>query len=359
VTVNDTSENRRLPQAASYFPLQKGSYDVGPELNVFGLDFGNGVVDQQVFQIDENFTACRQVKLDARNERLSKYYRTQMLSSDVLTTILRFIIERLTLEYPELFQLVSQTDNDMALYCKLTNETLIFDQKLRFLRVQRNDPAPSPDYHDSLDALACQIQEDLAIISRSPFGRDWLAAVHLCQANNWAAEEKIGQPFQSIHEPVAGMKNSERDAKAIVNTIVNKGPFVRFAWGLTPEAELNQHPRPCLSSGTNTETINRFNPHKPSLYLRVERQTLWPFPDQQAALFTIRTYLTDCKQIRENTEQNEKLVSALQSMTKEQLKYKCLNKDYKAIVKWLSSKHDCTKPNILLSKAIHHLYRMK
>ena len=357
--MSDLSENKQLSQAATYFPLQKGIYDVGPELKAFGIDLGNGVVDQQVFQIDENFTACRQVKLDARHERLSKYYRTQMLSSDVSTTILRFIIERLTLEYPELFQLDSKTDNDMALCCSLTNETLIFDEKLRFIRAERNGPAPSPDYHDSLDALACQIQEDLAIISRSPFGRDWLAAVHLCQANNWAAEEKIGQPFQSIHEPVAGMKNSERDAKAIVNTIVNKGPFVRFAWGLTPVAELNQHPRPCLSSGSKNEPNNRFNPQHPSLYLRVERQILWPFPEQQAALFTIRTYLTDCQQIRENKEKNKKLISTLQSMTKEQLKYKCLNKDYKSIVKWLSSKHSSTKPNIVLTKAIHHLYRMK
>lgn len=357
--MSEISENKQLPQAATYFPLQKGIYDVGPELKAFGIDLGNGVVDQQVFQIDENFAACRQVKLEARHERLSKYYRTQMLSSDVSTTILRFIIERLTLEYPELFQLDSQTDNDMALYCKLTNETLIFDQKLRFIRAERNGPAPSPDYHDSLDALACQIQEDLAIISRSPFGRDWLAAVHLCQANNWAAEEKIGQPFQSIHEPVAGMKNSERDAKAIVNTIVNKGPFVRFAWGLTTVAELNQHPRPCLSSGSKNEPNIRFNPQHPSLYLRVERQILWPFPEQQAALFTIRTYLTDCQQIRENKEKNKKLITTLQSMTKEQLKYKCLNKDYTSIVKWLSSKHSCTKPNILLTRAIHRLYRMK
>ena len=355
--MSETPESKPLPQAASYFPLQDGTYDIGPGLKDFGVDLGNGTTDQQVFQFDENFAACRQVKLDARQERLSKYYRTHMLSSDVSTSILRFIIERLTLEHPDLFHLSSLSENDIALYCQLTDETLFFDHKLRLIRTERNGPAPSPDYHDSLDALACQIQEDLAILSQSPFGRDWLAAVHLCQANNWAAEEKIGQPFQAIHKPVAGMNNSKRDAEAIVNTIVNKGPFLRFVWGLTAEAELNQHPRPCLSSASKNENKNHFDPHHPSLFLRVERQILWPFPEQQAALFTIRTYLTDCQQIRDDREKNDKLVSALESMTKEQLKYKCLNKTRKPIVKWLTSSHTKTKPSKSLRTAIHRLYR--
>ncbi len=357
--MSDTTENPALPQPADYFPLQKGIYDVSPALQDFGVDLGNAAADQQVFQLDENFSSYRQVKLDARQERLSKYYRTQMLSADVLTGILRFVIERLTLEHPELFQLNSQSEKDIALHCKLTDETLVFDQKLRFLRVERSGSAPTPDYHDALDALACQIQEDLAIICKSPFGRDWLAAVHLCHANNWAAEEKIGQSFQSIHEPVAGMQNNKRDAEAIVNNIVKKGPFLRFAWGLTPELNLNQHPRPCLSSAGSKKKKMHFDPLNPSLYLRVERQILWPFPEQHAALFTIRTYITDCSQIRDNREQNEQLVSALDSMTKEQLKYKCLNKNRKPVVKWLSSKYSKVKPSQSLKKAIHQLYRKR
>ncbi len=357
--MTDISENIPLAQAASYFPLQDGTYDVGPALKDFGIDLGNTVADQQVFQLDENFATCRQVKLDARQERLSKYYRTQNLSAEVLTSILRFIIERLTLEHPRLFQLNSQSEKDIALYCELTDETLVFDHKLRLIRVERNGPAPTPDYHDALDALACQIQEDLAIISKSPFGRDWLAAVHLCQANNWAADEKRGQSFQTIHEPVAGMHNSKRDAEAIVNTIVKKGPFLRFAWGLTPEAELNQHPRPCLSSAGSKDRKRRFDPLHPSLYLRVERQILWPFPEQQAALFTIHTYLTDCHRIRDNREQNKQLISALNSMTKEQLKYKCLNKNRKPVVKWLASKYSISQPSRSLKKAIHILYRKR
>ena len=155
------------------------------------------------------------------------------------------------------------------------------------------------------------------------------------------------------------MHNSKRDAEAIVHTIVNKGPFLRFAWGLTPEAGLNQHPRPSLTSTNASSKKGRFDPQNPSLFLRVERQILWPFPEQQAALFTIRTYLTDCQQIRNDKEKKEQLVSALKSMTKEQLKYKCLNKNRKPIIQWLSKNSQQTDKDNLLRKAIHRIYRVR
>jgi hypothetical protein len=339
--------------------LQDGRYSVEPGLHEFGKDLGNGDADQQVFQFDENFAAYRENKLVTRSERLSKYYRTQMLSSDVSSAVLRFIMERLTAEHPDLFQMTSHSAKNIALRCKLTAETLILDPKIRLIRVERDGPPPTPDYHDALDALACQIQEDIAIISKSPFGRDWLAAVHLCQANNWAAEEKIGQPFQAIHEPVAGMRNSKRDAEAIVKSIVNKGPFLRFAWGLTTDPALNLHPRPFLSSTQSAPGPERFDPKHPSLFLRVERQTLWPFPEQQAALFTIHTYLTDCHEIKQNTEQNDSLVSALKSMTRDQLKYKKLEQNLKPILSWLNRTAGDSRPSTALRSAIHRLYNRR
>ena len=59
--MSETPENKPLPRVASYFPLQEGTYDVGPGLQDVGADQGNGTIDQQVFQIDDNFSACHQV----------------------------------------------------------------------------------------------------------------------------------------------------------------------------------------------------------------------------------------------------------------------------------------------------------
>ena len=342
---------------ATYFPLHDGKYDVSPAIKPFGQDFGNGDADQYVFQFDNHFFEYRQVKLDARRERLSKYYRTHMLPADALYTVVRFIIERLTLEQPDKFSVQSQNDCEIALTCSLTGEILVFDRKLHFLRVERDSLNPVPDYHDALDALACQVQEDFALVCQSAFGRDWLSAIHLCMANRWAAEDKIGKSFQQTHQPVAGMKNNQREADAIVDAIINKGPFVRFAWGLSIDGRLNQHPRARLNSIEGRMPARRFDPQSPSLHLRTERQTLWPFPEQRASLFTIRTYLTDCKSIRADSNKNSQLIANINSMSQQQLHYKGLDRDRDDILAWLVRGALNTAPSRDLSKAIKRTLR--
>jgi hypothetical protein len=329
-------QSSALGKPACYFPLCNGEYDVGPGLKRFGHDFGNSQADQQVFQFDNHFFEYRQVKLDARRERLSKYYRTHMLPADVLVTVARFIIERLTLEQPDFFSLQSRNEDEIFLDCALTGEVLVFDRKMHFLRCEGgNGSCPRPDYHDAIDALTCQTQEDIAIVCQSAFGRDWLGAIHLCMANHWSAEEKIGLPFQQVHKPVAGMRNETRDAEAIIDAIINKGPFVRFAWGLSTDDRLNHHPRAGVNSPDRYSPVQRFDPHAPSLFMRVERQTLWPFPEQRASLFTIRTYLTDCREFRRDSEYNSQLIACINSMTEEQLQYKRLLRDKDSILTWL------------------------
>lgn len=341
---------------ADYYPLASGRYETGPGLKPFGSDFGNGDHDRQVFQFDDGFASYRASKLEARRERLSKYYRSHMLPVDGAIAIGRFIIERLTLEHPDLFQLNDHRAGEVALHCRLTGETLFFDQRMRFLRAEREGPAPVPDYHDSLDALACQVQEDLAIVCKSALGRDWLAAIHLCHANHWAAEDKIGLPFEQVHQPVPGMRNSARDAGALVDAIVTKGPFVRFAWGLTVDDRLNLHP---WSHGIGSDRHDRrqyFDATQPRLFLRVERQILWPFPEQLCALFTIRTYLVDCAAIRVDAERNSQLIAAIRSMTGEQLHYKGLDKDKPKIIGWLVRGNMRTPPSEKLANAIKRLF---
>ena len=347
-----SQQGSSLRKPPHYFPLHDGRYAVNPALKPFGHDFGNSDADQKIFQFDTHYFEYRQVKLDARRERLSKYYRTHMLPADTLYSVVRFIIERLTLEHPDKFSVQSQNEKEIALTCALSGETLMFDRKLHFLRSERDSRAPKPDYHDALDALACQIQEDFAIVCKSAFGRDWLSAIHLCMANRWAAEDKIGHSFQQIHQPVAGMKNDRRVSEAMVDAIINKGPYVRFAWGLSIDPRLNHHPRARLNSVESRMPIQRFDPQSPSLFMRVERQTLWPFPEQQAAFFTIRTYLTDCSKIRENIQQNSQLVASINSMTEQQLQYKGIQRDKDNILTWLVRGELNTHPSRDLSHAI-------
>jgi hypothetical protein len=265
-------------------------------LNRFGKDLGGGAADEKLFQFDRTFPQFRAAKLASRAERLEKYFCTADLPPDTLFDINAFIIRRLITEHPTLFRETSH-----GLYCALTDETLAIGHG----HVPR-----------ALDALACQVQEDLAIVSTSPDRGHWLSAAHICFPNGWAPAEKVGHSFAAVHEPVAGMAEMNRRGEEFVNIMTRATDgLVRFAWGVTFDDRLNHHP---------DKPRTPFDPANPRAFLRVERQTIWGFPSRGAALFTIRTYLYGLADLRRDPATRDPLVAALISMSPESRAYKGL-----------------------------------
>jgi hypothetical protein len=319
---------RLLPNnPPEYFPPATGRYDVKPGLVRFGKPLGGGEADGHVFQFDASFPRYREAKLAARRERLDKYFRTMRLTPDVEARVCRFIAARLASEHPGLFELNAAG----VLSCSLTGERI----------TSREVDSPGriiPPYISTFDALACQVQEDLAVISSKADeagGRShWLSAVHLCFPNAWAAEDKMGRAFAAIHEPVAEIEQINRQADGLVETMLNATTgLVRFAWGVTWDDELNHHPEPPAGASR----CCGFDPANPRAILRVERQTVWGFPDVGAALFTIRTYLYDCADIRRDAGRRRPLVSALESMSPASLAYKGMAGSRDALLAWLGA----------------------
>ncbi|OGG46007.1 MAG: hypothetical protein A3F84_26310 [Candidatus Handelsmanbacteria bacterium RIFCSPLOWO2_12_FULL_64_10] len=323
-------QNARI---ARYFPPGSGLYEVKPGLYPFGASFGNGAADQHVFQIDATFEQYREAKCLARSERLSKYYQVSDFTPVVAGEITGFILRRLSQEHPDLFQLKERADGVRALRCALTEEVLTFGADLVLTGAESRCAPVVPPYASALDALASQAQEDLAVVSIG--GEDWVSALHVCCPSHWAAEDKIGEDFATVHAPVAGIERINRAARQMVNALAHRGPFVRFAWTLEADTRLNHHPEP--PPGVPMERWRRqsFNRSAPRLFLRVERQTLWGFPNVGAFLFAIRTYLTDCEEIKKRPEECGQLRSAIASMTPESLAYKGLTRHRDDILKWL------------------------
>ncbi|MFA6111732.1 MAG: heme-dependent oxidative N-demethylase subunit alpha family protein, partial [Candidatus Latescibacterota bacterium] len=198
------SECETPADGARYFPPASGIYDVKPGLSPLGTDFGNGPVDGQVFQFDGAFAPYRVVKEQARAERLGKYYQTREFGPEVSDPVCRFLVERLVAEHPGRFDLTTDGDG-LILHCASSGETLRFDPTMTRVSGGRGEPA----YLDPFDALAAQVQEDLAVIRRVE-GRDWTTAIHLCFPYRWTAEEKIGLDFVTMHLPVPGIENFRR-----------------------------------------------------------------------------------------------------------------------------------------------------
>jgi dimethylamine monooxygenase subunit A len=324
-----------VPDSACYFPLETGKYEVKPGLMSLGTDLGTGEADQRVFQIDQQFDHYRQVKQLSRAERFDKYYQISNYSDAVADAIAHLLLTRLPQEYPQYFSLAQKSDR-LTLHNHLTAETLHFSRTGRLQSVVTGKTAIDPHYASALDALAMQVQEDLAVVCREG-DRNWLAAVHLCYPNHWAAEEKIGQNFAVVHGPVAGMEKINRRSEAIVHTMITHPPMVRFGWGLSTDCRLNHHPQPPPGILSEVWQGRHFDIHHPRLYLRLERQVLWGLPAVNACLFTIRTYFRDCQHIRQHSDQKHRLLSALQFMSPESLVYKGLVSDQEAILNWLES----------------------
>jgi len=271
----------------------------------------------------------------SRAESLPKYYGTDGITTSTSQVINRFIVQRLLTEHPQIFTL-QKNRHHQILACNHSGDSLVFDNNHILLDAENRSPI-SPVYQDGLDALAGQIQEDIAVVNLSQTGLDQLTAIHLCFPNHWAAREKLGRNFTSVHAPVPGMAKINHGISRIMDAILNKGPFVRFAWGLATDRELNHHPEPAPVTDRKVWHGRRFDPAHPELYLRIERQTLHGFPADSAILFTIRTYFTDVLTLRYQPEKLQHLVSAVQSMGPDSLLYKGLQTDYPAILGWVNS----------------------
>jgi len=309
---------------AKYFPLINGKYEVKPSLFSLHHDFGNKIQDTLIFQIDQQFSQYRNNKLKARDEDLKKYFCTDNFSDSHQQYITQYLINRICHEYPDFFTF-QKLNNQQLLTCKLTNEKLLLTNNYELIK---SEPT---NYSNSFDAVMMQVQEDIAIITED----DHITCLHLMAPNFWSASDKIGKSFNEIHQHVAGIETIAKSSKSIINAMIYKGPYVRFAWGITTDNVLNHYPEQISNDSLNSESGREFNPKHPKLYCRVERQTINGLPDINSALFTIRSYLYDIDEL--STLEIKCIINAINSMTKKQLEYKGLNVSKSAIIKWLTT----------------------
>jgi len=315
------------PVAARYFPPSGGKYEVKPGLVPLGTDYGNGAADALMFQFDAGFAEYRMVKRAARAERLGKYYQTRDFAPEIAGVVNRFIVRRLAADHPGLFVL-DEWDEEVTLDCALTGETLRFDREMQRVAGKETDPP----YADPFDALAAQVQEDLAVVRRVD-GKDWACAIHLCFPYRWTAEEKIGLDFVTMHLPVPGMETFRKPG--MVTNMVKFGPFTRFVWELCTDTRLNHHREPPPDVDPEQWRERPLDPQAPRLYLRVEREVLQGFPEQEAALLAVRISFRDGEEIRRDATLREPLCRTIESMSPEALRYKGLADSRDTILAWL------------------------
>jgi hypothetical protein len=108
----------------------------------------------------------------------------------------------------------------------------------------------------------------------------------------------------------------------MLESLVQKGPFTRFAWGIATDNRLNHHPIAPPDWDAKDWQGRTIGLHNPELYVRVERQNLIGLSAVNAFIFTIRTYFYP---VADLTRMEQKaLLGAVESMSEKALAYKGL-----------------------------------
>ena len=111
--------------------------------------------------------------------------------------LVRWLIDRLTTEYPDIFSI-----DVNRILCRHTNETITLDENLEL----REDSTPGIQYRPAFDALANQVAEDICLIQRDG-SRDWLAAAHVSAAPVIGQRNRrLARPSPPSTQPVPGIE---------------------------------------------------------------------------------------------------------------------------------------------------------
>lgn len=212
----------------------------------FGSDFGQGERDRQFFQLDEQRPRYLAAKRSAPPERRV------------------------------LGDANPRADEARAAACAWIKDTLA-----REAPIVLADSARDREACDELDALARALQEDVCVLCGGADRAGSAALIDVRFPSGWRPERLRDASFRAIHAPVPGFAKSDDVAASMVRSMVERGPFVRFVWTLTPDDQLDRHPEAKgHASWGDTERA----------WLRVERQITLPLMAADASVFLIRVY---------------------------------------------------------------------
>ena len=173
--------------------------------------------------------------------------------------------------------------------------------------------APSRVVRERGQDVALAMQEDFVILKQEA---DTLRTEYLsvCFPSRWDPREKLGLDFASIHAPVADNQILQAAGTNIMTMAFMKQPMLRHVWLIVPAASLDQHPE--KNQTWWSEALADASPLLPRLFFRIERQTTWPLPHLQRAVFFIRLMMGPLVDVLNTVPgRATELASSLRSMT--------------------------------------------
>lgn len=193
----------------------------------------------------------------------------------------------------------------------------------------------APDHEQVAEFVSLLVQEDLVVLRHQP-SPAIMEAMHVLFPSAWNPAEKVGRSFAEVHAPVVHSEKLVAAGEELMRTVVQRGPFIRWAWGLHRDGELCHHP--LLHRQPDEPVAPTPEQAAAATWLRIERQTFIPMPHIGRAVFTIRTFVEPLQQLADDPAGCAALASAIAGMSDEALVYKGLVQRRDPLVIWLKGR---------------------
>ncbi len=184
----------------------------------------------------------------------------------------------------------------------------------------------------AIRAAGDRVQEDLLILDCGQAGLPLIAG-HLCFANAWCLDDKMGRSFMEIHGPVPEFPTTIGPASEKLLERLKVGrPVGRLNWAVKSTGQMD------LTSRWD-ETVAAWNREVDAAnagarcFMRAERQTLTRLEKSNCVLFTVRTYTQTVASL--TVTQQKLLLGVLRTCPEAMLRYKGIWPFAPALVEWL------------------------
>jgi hypothetical protein len=176
-------------------------------------------------------------------------------------------------------------------------------------------------------------EEDFALLEAAGGTLPWLC---VCVPSHWAPEDKVGLDFAAVHAPVADNRLLLSAGRQLVQLATSGDSWERHVWTVTPSPLHDMHPRraarPAWPDASDADAFAQ------RCFLRAERQTFFPMPARDGAVFTIRVMLEPLAQAVDSPAKAVRLHDALASMSDPVLAYKGLSGAREPLLRWLAGR---------------------
>ncbi len=184
-------------------------------------------------------------------------------------------------------------------------------------------------------AVGDHVQEDLLLLDLAGPGLPLIAG-HLCFANAWCLDDKLGRPFMDIHGPVPGFSTSiGPSSEKLIERLKAERPVTRLNWAVKSTGQLDLTNRWDEQVCEWNAMVSSDNAGE-RCWMRVERQTLSRLPQSNTVLFTVRTYTQPVATL--DAAHQSILSGVLQSCPEAMLRYKGIWPFLTPLLAYLSSR---------------------